>query len=76
LAILWDYRRLNALTIKNSFPMPLIEEILDELAGTKHFTKLDMRSGYHQVRMQVGDEYKTTFKTHQGHYQFRVMPFG
>jgi hypothetical protein len=56
--------------------MPLIEEILDELAGTKHFTKLDMRSGYHQVRMQVGDEYKTTFKTHQGHYQFRVMPFG
>jgi hypothetical protein len=71
-----DYRRLNALTIKNSFPMPLIEEILDELAGTKYFTKLDMRSGYHQVRMQVGDEYKTTFKTHQGHYQFRVMPFG
>jgi ABC-type uncharacterized transport system substrate-binding protein len=56
--------------------MPLIEEILDELAGTKYFTKLDMRSGYHQVRMQVGDEYKTTFKTHQGHYQFRVMPFG
>jgi hypothetical protein len=71
-----DYRRLNALTIKNSFPMPLIEEILDELAGTKYFTKLYMRSGYHQVRMQVGDEYKTAFKTHQGHYQFRVMPFG
>jgi hypothetical protein len=71
-----DYRRLNALTIKNSFPMPLIKEILDELAGTKYFTKLDMRSGYHQVRMQVGDEYKTAFKTHQGHYQFRVIPFG
>jgi hypothetical protein len=62
--------------MKNQFPMPLIDEILDELAGTKFFTKLDMRSGYHQVRMSVDDEYKTTFKTHQGHYQIRVMPFG
>ena len=56
--------------------MPLTEEILDELAGTRYFTKLDMRSGYHQVRMKPEDEYKTAFKTHQGHYQFRVMPFG
>jgi len=71
-----DYRKLNALTVKNKFPMPIIEEILDELAGTIYFTKLDMKSGYHQVRMDPAYEYKTTFKTHQGHYQYKVMPFG
>ena len=71
-----DYRRLNELTIQNRFPMPVMEEILEELAGSYYFTKLDMRSGYHQVRMHPEDEYKTAFKTHQGHYQFRVMPFG
>ena len=71
-----DYIKLNAITVKNRFPTPLIEEILDELAGTKYFTKLDMRSRYHHVRMKPEDEYKTAFKTHQGHYQFKVMPFG
>ena len=56
--------------------MPIIEEILKELAGSKYFTKLDMKSGYHQVRMQPEDEHKTAFKTHQGLYHFKVMPFG
>lgn len=56
--------------------MPLIEEILNELTGTRYFSKLDMKSGYHQVRMKPQDEYKTAFKTHHGHYQFKVMPFG
>jgi hypothetical protein len=71
-----DYRKLNSITVKNRFPMPLIEEILDELAGTTYFTKLDMRSGYHQIRRKEEDEYNSAFKTHQGHYQFKVMPFG
>ena len=71
-----DYCKLNDLTIKNRFPLPIIEEILDELAGTKFFTKLDMTAGYHQIRMAASDEFKTAFKTHHGHFQFKVMPFG
>jgi hypothetical protein len=69
-----DYRKLNAVTVKNKFPMPIIDELLDEISGVAFFTKLDLNSGFHQIRMTEEDEFKTTFKTHHGHYQFRMMP--
>jgi hypothetical protein len=71
-----DYRRLNSVTVKNKFPMPLIDEILDELTGSTYFSRLDFKAGLHQVKMDPADEHKTSFKTHHGHYQFKVMPFG
>ena len=70
-----DYRQLNAVTVKDRYPMPIVDELLDELAGSVYFTKL-MRSGYHQIRMAETDESKMAFKTHNGYYEFRVMSFG
>jgi hypothetical protein len=71
-----DYRGLNAVTIKNRYPLSLISELLDRLNGAKVFSKIDLKDAYYRIRIKKGDEWKTAFRTRYGHFEFLVMPIG
>nr|GFB28142.1 putative reverse transcriptase domain-containing protein [Tanacetum cinerariifolium] len=71
-----DYRELNKLTVKNRYPLPRIDDLFDQLQGSSVYSKIDLRSGYHQLRVREEDILKTTFRTRYGHYKFQVIPFG
>ncbi|GKD47276.1 reverse transcriptase domain-containing protein [Tanacetum coccineum] len=71
-----DYQELNKLTVKNRYPLPRIDDLFDQLQGSSVYSKIDLRSGYHQLRVRDEDIPKTAFRTRYGHYEFQVMPFG
>jgi hypothetical protein len=71
-----DYRELNHVTIKNKYPLPRIEDLFNQLKEAKVFSKIDLQSGYHQLKVKEEDVQKTAIRTRYGHYEFRVMPFG
>ena len=71
-----DYKRLNKLTIKNRYPLPISDDLIDRLLGATYFTKIDLRTGYHQIWIHPAHVYMTAFRTRYGHYEFLVLPFG